>query len=80
MIARLTEELEGKRQAILRQLFQRLNGRLSEADRAEIEGAFRLFQSKLLHGPISVLAEEAHEGGGGHTLLEALRKLFRLQE
>jgi glutamyl-tRNA reductase len=80
VIARLTQEVESKRQAIVRQLFDRLNGRLTEADCAEIEGAFRLFQSKLLHGPISVLAEEAHEGGGGHTLLEALRKLFRLPE
>ena len=82
MIARLTEELQGKRQAILRQLFQRLNGRLSEADRAEIEGAFRLFQSRVLHGPISALTEEAeaHEQAGGHTLLEALRKLFGLTE
>jgi glutamyl-tRNA reductase len=80
VIARLTQEVEGKRQAIVRQLFDRLNGRLSEADRAEIDGAFRLFQSKLLHGPISALAEDAHEGGGGHTLLEALRKLFRLPE
>ena len=82
VIARLTEEMEGKRHAILRQLFQRLNGRLSEADRAEIEGAFRLFQSRVLHGPISALTEEAeaHEQAGGHTLLEALRKLFGLTE
>lgn len=80
VIARLTQEVEGKRQAIVRQLFDRLDGRLTEADRAEIEGAFRLFQSKLLHGPISALAEEAPEGAAGHTLLEALRKLFRLPE
>jgi glutamyl-tRNA reductase len=79
VIARLTQEVEGKRQAIVRQLFDRLDGRLTEADRAEIEGAFRLFQSKLLHGPISALAEEPHEAAG-HTLLEALRKLFRLPE
>jgi glutamyl-tRNA reductase len=80
VIARLTQEVESKRLAVVRQLFDRLNGRLSEADRAEIEGAFRLFQSKLLHGPISALAEEAHEEASGHTLLEALRKLFRLPE
>jgi glutamyl-tRNA reductase len=80
VIARLTQEVESKRQAIVRQLFDRLNGRLTEAEQAEIDGAFRLFQSKLLHGPISALAEDAHEGGSGHTLLEALRKLFRLPE
>ena len=29
--------------------------------------------------PLTALTEEVHEGGG-HTLLEALRKLFRLTE
>jgi glutamyl-tRNA reductase len=80
VIARLNQEVESKRQAIVRELLERLDGRVTDADRAEIEGAFRLFQSKLLHGPISALAEEAHEGPSGHTLLEALRKLFRLPE
>jgi glutamyl-tRNA reductase len=79
VIARLTEEFEAKRQAIVAQLMNRLNGRLTDADRAFIEGAFRLYQNQCLHGPISVLTEEPPEGGG-HTLLEALRKLFRLQE
>jgi glutamyl-tRNA reductase len=79
IIARLTQDFEAKRRAILAQLLQRLNGRLSDADRDYIEGAFRRFQNQCLHGPISTLAEEASEGGH-HTLLEALRKLFRLQE
>ena len=36
---------------------------------------------QLLHGPISALSEETqNESAGGHTLLEALQKLFRLQE
>jgi glutamyl-tRNA reductase len=79
VIARLNEEFEAKRRAIVRQLMDRLNGRLSEADRAYIEGAFRLYQNQVLHGPISALTEEVAEGGG-HTLLEALRKLFRLHD
>jgi glutamyl-tRNA reductase len=78
-IARLTADLEAKRQAIVKQLLSRLNGRLTEADQRYIEGAFRLLQNQFLHGPISALAEEPHEDGG-HTLLEALRKLFRLPE
>jgi glutamyl-tRNA reductase len=83
IIAQLTQDFEAKRQAVVAQLLDKLNGRLSAEDRAYIEGAFRLLQNQLLHGPISALAEEPHEAGegsGGHTLLEALRKLFRLQE
>lgn len=80
VIAQLTQDVEAKRQAIVRQLFSRLNGKLSDADQAQIEGAFRLLQNQILHGPISALAEEPHEPGGGHTLLDALRKLFRLQD
>jgi glutamyl-tRNA reductase len=79
VIARLTREFEGKREEVVRQLMGRLNGRLTDEDRDAIEGAFRLLQNKLLHGPISALTEEPHEAGG-HTLLDALRKLFRLQD
>jgi len=71
--------LQAKRQAIVKQLMGRLNGKVTEADRAYIEGAFRLLQNQFLHGPITALTEEGHEGGG-HTLLEALRKLFRINE
>jgi glutamyl-tRNA reductase len=79
VIARLTQDFEAKRRAIVAQLLGRLNGKVTDADREYIEGAFRLLQNQFLHGPISALAEEPHEGGK-HTLLEALRKLFRLQE
>jgi glutamyl-tRNA reductase len=79
VIARLTQDFEAKRLAIVAQLLQRLNGRLNDEDRAYIEGAFRLYQNQCLHGPISTLADEASEGGH-HTLLDALRKLFHLEE
>ena len=79
VIARLTQDSDAKRRDIVRKLLGRLNGRLTDDDRREIEGAFRLFQNRLLHGPITALTEETHSSGG-HTLLEALRKLFRLQE
>jgi glutamyl-tRNA reductase len=79
VITRLTQDLEAKRIEIVAQLLAKLNGRLDEADRAQIEGAFRLLQSKFLHGPISALADEPH-GESRHTLLEAIRKLFRLEE
>lgn len=79
LIARLTDDFEAKRQAIVKQLMGRLNGKLSDGERDYIEGAFRLLQNQILHGPIRALAEESHEGGG-HTLREALRKLFRLED
>ncbi len=79
VIARLTQDFEAKRQAVVAQLLGRLNGKLTDADRKYLEGAFRLLQNQFLHGPISALAEEPHEGGR-HTLPEALRKLFRLEE
>jgi hypothetical protein len=37
-------------------------------------------QNQFLHGPIRALTEETHASPAGHTLLDALRKLFRLQE
>jgi glutamyl-tRNA reductase len=78
VIAQLTLDLEQKRQVIVRQLMQRLDGRLSIEDRNYIEGAFRLLQNQFLHGPLSALAENAHEQSGA-GLLDALRKLFRLE-
>ena len=83
MIDRLTRDFEAKRREVVQGLFARLDGRLSDDDRRYIEKAFALLQSQFLHGPISALAEESHVaagGGGGHTLLEALRKLFRLHD
>jgi glutamyl-tRNA reductase len=77
-IVKLTQEFEARRRAIVAEVFRRLNGKLSDDDREFIEGAFRLLQNQFLHGPISALAEEPLEGSR-HTLLEALRKLFRLE-
>jgi glutamyl-tRNA reductase len=77
IIARLTQDLEARREVIVGQLLAKLNGKLNDADRAYIVGAFRLLQNQFLHGPISALSEEAP---GPHTLLEALRKLFRIEE
>jgi glutamyl-tRNA reductase len=79
VIARLTQDFESKRREIVSELLGKLNGRLTDDDRRHIEGAFRLLLNRLLHGPITALTEETHTGGG-QTLLEALRKLFRLQE
>ncbi len=80
VIERLTRDLEAKREEVVRKLFDRLNGRLSEEDRKYIEYAFVKLQNQFLHGPISALAEDQQADAPGHTLLDALHKLFRLRE
>ena len=77
IIAKLNQDFEARRKAIVGQLMAKLNGRLSAEDKEYIEGAFRLLQNQFLHGPISALAEEPAETSQ-HTLREALHKLFRL--
>lgn len=78
LIARLTQDCDAKRKAIVMQLMSKLNGQLTEDDRRYIEKAFHLLQNQILHGPISALDEAGHEGGS--HLLDALRKMFRLPE
>jgi glutamyl-tRNA reductase len=78
LIARLTQDCDAKRKAIVVQLMSKLNGKLTEEDRRYVEKAFHLLQNQILHGPISAL-DEAGQDSGGH-LLDALRKLFRLPE
>ena len=80
IIARLTQDLDAKRQAIEKELFSHLNGQVSQVDRKYIQGALRLLQNQFLHGPISALTDEPQAAQGGHTLLQALRKLFRLED
>lgn len=81
VIDRLTRDLEARRKAIVQGLFTRLNGKLSDADRQYIDKAFSLFQNQVLHGPITALSEAGPGGASGeHTLLEAVRKLFRLTD
>lgn len=77
IIAKLTQEFEARRKVIVNQLLARLNGKLGKEDKEYIEGAFRLLQNQLLHGPISALAEEPHDTPGP-SLRDALFKLFRL--
>jgi glutamyl-tRNA reductase len=78
-IAKLNQDWDAIRKEVQAQCFSKLNGKLTPQDQAVIEGAFRLLQNKLMHAPISVLREEAHRDGGG-GLLDAIYKLFRLNE
>src|SRR5262249_38391098 len=78
-LAPLSQDWDAIRDQGQAQCLSKLNGKLSEEDRALIEGAFKLLQNKFLHTPISVLREGAHEESH-HGLLEAVYKLFRLKE
>jgi glutamyl-tRNA reductase len=77
LIARLTAEFEARRREVVEPLLGRLNGKLTAKERQDIEAAFRLYQNKLLHGPITALGDATKEGSGP-ALLEAVRRLFRL--
>jgi glutamyl-tRNA reductase len=77
VISRLSQGCDAIRLEVEAQCLAKLNGKLSPDDQATIAGALRLLQNKLLHAPISVVQDEAHEERS-RGLLEALRKLFRL--
>lgn len=79
VIGQLSAEIDRIRQEVTAPLLARLNGKLSDQEKALIEKAFRQLQNKILHGPIAAL-EAAHREGHGSTLLEAVKKLFRLKE
>ncbi len=78
VIGALTEEVSRIREAVLAPLLAKLNGKLTAADKAQVEAAFRLYQNKLLHGPIAALQEASREGHGP-GLREALMRLFGLK-
>ena len=78
IIAQLTQEFDKHGSAILSDLHAKFNGQFSPEQWEYIEGAFKLYQKRLLHGPISALAEEMPEPHR-NTLLEAMMKMFRLE-
>jgi len=77
VIQLLRTEFDKVRAEVLAGILGKLNGKLTDADKAYIEGGFRLLQNKLLHGPIAAL-QQASKDGESRPLLDAVRKLFRL--
>jgi glutamyl-tRNA reductase len=78
VIGALTEEVGRIRDEVLGPLLGKLNGKLTDADKALVEAAFRLMGNKMLHGPIAALREASREGHGP-GLREALMRLFGLK-
>jgi len=58
VVERLIQECDAKRQAIVQPLLEKLNGKLTEAERKYLEKAFQRLQNQLLDGPISALTDE----------------------
>ncbi|MFO0934944.1 MAG: glutamyl-tRNA reductase [Gemmataceae bacterium] len=79
VIRQLTTEFDRIRAGVVDPLLSKLNGKLSEDEKKQLEYAFKLFQSQLLHGPIAAL-HDASKGGEHRTMLDAIRKLFRLND
>lgn len=78
VIARLRQGLEEPKRAELDRLFNKLPD-LDDASRAEIERFADRLVNKMLHPPMESLRDESREGSP-HTLLQALSRLFQLQD
>ena len=78
VIKRLRDEWDAVRRQEVDALFARLP-HLPDRDRRAIERTIERIVNKLLHPPLEVLKDEAR-GGSPHGLVEALRRLFRLNE
>jgi glutamyl-tRNA reductase len=78
IIQQLRTGWQAIRDAELKRLYNKLPD-LDTASRAEVEQAFERFVNKLLHPPLESLRDESRNGTP-HGLLEALKRLFRLQD
>jgi len=79
VIGQLNAEADRLRAEIVGPLLVKFNGRLTDDEKKYLEGAFRLFQNRLLHNPKAALQEASREGEA-RSMLDAVRKLFGLSE
>ena len=78
IIQQLRQGWHDMRDQELRRLFNKLP-ELDERSRQEITQAFDRYVNKLLHPPLESLRDESREGPP-HGLLDALKRLFRLED
>jgi glutamyl-tRNA reductase len=76
VIQQLRERWTKTKDAELQRLFNKLP-ELDEHEHAEIRYAFERLLAKYLHSPLESLRDEPPDGDS-HTLVDALKKLFRL--
>jgi glutamyl-tRNA reductase len=77
IIHQLRQGWQEMRDEELRRLFNKLPG-LDERSRQEVAQSFERYVNKLLHPPLESLRDESR-AGPPHGLLEALKRLFRLE-
>jgi len=80
VIQELFQEADRVRQTVLAPLLGKLNGKMTADDKQSIEAAFRLFQNKLLHGPLAAIRDASSAPEQSSGLLDAMKKLFGLKE
>ena len=78
VIRRLRQQADKSKNEELSRLLNKL-GDLDERSQTEIEQAFNRLVNKLLHPPLESLRDEAHRGVP-HALLDALKRLFQINE
>jgi glutamyl-tRNA reductase len=78
VITGLRRNMDALKRAELERLFNKLP-ELDERARAEITQSADRLVNKLLHPPLESLRDAAEEGPP-HGLLDALRRLFRLED
>jgi glutamyl-tRNA reductase len=78
IIRDLTMEFDRIRDGVVTPLLAKWNGKLSAEDKQQLEYAFKLFQNQLMHGPIAAL-QDASKSGDQPTMLDVIKKLFRLK-
>ena len=77
-IKRLKERADEMKHDELTRLLHKL-GPVDERTREEVSRSFDRLVNKLLHPPLESLRDEA-QSGTPHGLLDALKRLFRLQD
>lgn len=78
VIALYRQGLERVQAAELKRLYNRLP-QLNERSRLEVRQFADRLVATMLHPPLESLRDESHDGSH-HALLEALQRLFRLNE
>ena len=76
-IEQLKNQAHGIKDAELNRLMNRI-GEIDPLHRREIEASLHRVVNKILHPPLESLRDESEAGSSG--LLDALRRLFRLED